>query len=325
MLANPGLDKGGPLAAFPTPGPALARVSNPSAARMDATASCPIGGRRTARAREGGARAGVGDRRAPGAGFIKARPGPVRALVALAVPAAPTEAPRPLQASDMLSRALLFLALAVAARVGADVPEEEDNVLVLKKSNFAEALAAHKYLLVEFCECAPGPGRPAGRAGLGWALLRRPPGCRRGRPALPARPGPGVRAPRGPHVPAGPAEDGLPRPGPRLAGRPDCQRWRSQPRAGHPSCPRWTPWCPGLLESGGRAGSQEGVFVPDVRMARALLARKHRMHLCEPRQSQGSWPRNALSCPRPQASMAPHHVEVPLPWDAYGRHTCCLG
>uniref|UniRef100_A0A8C0WC28 protein disulfide-isomerase n=1 Tax=Castor canadensis TaxID=51338 RepID=A0A8C0WC28_CASCN len=50
----------------------------------------------------------------------------------------------------MLSRALLFLALAVAARVGADVPEEEDNVLVLKKSNFAEALAAHKYLLVEF-------------------------------------------------------------------------------------------------------------------------------------------------------------------------------
>ncbi|KAL2764528.1 protein disulfide-isomerase precursor [Daubentonia madagascariensis] len=50
----------------------------------------------------------------------------------------------------MLSRALLYLALAVAARVGADAPEEEDHVLVLKKSNFAEALAAHKYLLVEF-------------------------------------------------------------------------------------------------------------------------------------------------------------------------------
>uniref|UniRef100_A0A8I6A7J4 protein disulfide-isomerase n=1 Tax=Rattus norvegicus TaxID=10116 RepID=A0A8I6A7J4_RAT len=50
----------------------------------------------------------------------------------------------------MLSRALLCLALAWAARVGADALEEEDNVLVLKKSNFAEALAAHNYLLVEF-------------------------------------------------------------------------------------------------------------------------------------------------------------------------------
>ena len=34
--------------------------------------------------------------------------------------------------------------------MGADALEEEDNVLVLKKSNFEEALAAHKYLLVEF-------------------------------------------------------------------------------------------------------------------------------------------------------------------------------
>uniref|UniRef100_A0A8C8ZRG3 protein disulfide-isomerase n=1 Tax=Prolemur simus TaxID=1328070 RepID=A0A8C8ZRG3_PROSS len=50
----------------------------------------------------------------------------------------------------MLSRALLCLALALAARVGADAPEEEDHVLVLRQSNFAEALAAHKYLLVEF-------------------------------------------------------------------------------------------------------------------------------------------------------------------------------
>uniref|UniRef100_A0A286XZS9 protein disulfide-isomerase n=1 Tax=Cavia porcellus TaxID=10141 RepID=A0A286XZS9_CAVPO len=50
----------------------------------------------------------------------------------------------------MLSRTLLCLALAAAARVNADALEEEDHVLVLKKSNFAEALAAHKYLLVEF-------------------------------------------------------------------------------------------------------------------------------------------------------------------------------
>ncbi|KAF6095993.1 prolyl 4-hydroxylase subunit beta [Phyllostomus discolor] len=49
----------------------------------------------------------------------------------------------------MLRRSLLFLALAVLARAGAE-PEEEDNVLVLRKSNFEEALAAHKYLLVEF-------------------------------------------------------------------------------------------------------------------------------------------------------------------------------
>uniref|UniRef100_A0A7P0T940 Prolyl 4-hydroxylase subunit beta n=1 Tax=Homo sapiens TaxID=9606 RepID=A0A7P0T940_HUMAN len=46
----------------------------------------------------------------------------------------------------MLRRALLCLA--VAALVRADAPEEEDHVLVLRKSNFAEALAAHKYLLM---------------------------------------------------------------------------------------------------------------------------------------------------------------------------------
>lgn len=108
---------------------------------------------RTARGRRG---------RVPGPGFIKARSGPTRALVALVVPAAPTQLPRPLPTSDMLSRALLCLALAWAARVGAEALEEEDNVLVLKKSNFAEALAAHNYLLVEFCECAVGL---AGRAG----------------------------------------------------------------------------------------------------------------------------------------------------------------
>ncbi|KAM5216916.1 protein disulfide-isomerase isoform 1-T1 [Hipposideros larvatus] len=49
----------------------------------------------------------------------------------------------------MLRRVLLCLALAVLAPAGAD-PEEEDHVLVLNKGNFEEALAAHKYLLVEF-------------------------------------------------------------------------------------------------------------------------------------------------------------------------------
>lgn len=44
---------------------------------------------------------------------------------------------------------LLLFTLAVASR--ADIGEEED-VLVLKKSNFDEALKAHPYILVEFCE-----------------------------------------------------------------------------------------------------------------------------------------------------------------------------
>lgn len=56
----------------------------------------------------------------------------------------------------------LLCTLAVASR--ADVPEEED-VLVLKKSNFDEALKAHPNILVEFCkyedkislERSPGP------------------------------------------------------------------------------------------------------------------------------------------------------------------------
>ncbi|KAI5934031.1 protein disulfide-isomerase [Manis javanica] len=50
----------------------------------------------------------------------------------------------------MLRRVLLCLALAALARTGADAPDEEDHVLVLHKGNFEEALAAHKYLLVEF-------------------------------------------------------------------------------------------------------------------------------------------------------------------------------
>lgn len=78
----------------------------------------------------------------------------------------------------MLRRALLCLALAALA--GAGAPDEEDHVLVLNKGNFDEALAAHKYLLVEFCECRPsvragprrrrrvgteGAGRAAGQKG----------------------------------------------------------------------------------------------------------------------------------------------------------------
>lgn len=67
----------------------------------------------------------------------------------------------------MLRRALLCLALAALVRAGAAAPEEEDHVLVLHKGNFEEALAAHKYLLVEFCECRPGRPGPRRRRGVG--------------------------------------------------------------------------------------------------------------------------------------------------------------
>lgn len=73
----------------------------------------------------------------------------------------------------MLRRALLCLAVAAAARVYADAPEEEDHVLVLRKSNFAEALAAHKYLLVEFCERRAWRAGGRGSGPSGQALGRR--------------------------------------------------------------------------------------------------------------------------------------------------------
>ena len=45
----------------------------------------------------------------------------------------------------------LFLLCALAVAVRSEVPEEDD-VLVLKKSNFEEALQAHPNILVEFCK-----------------------------------------------------------------------------------------------------------------------------------------------------------------------------
>lgn len=85
----------------------------------------------------------------------------------------------------MLRRALLRLALALAvlARAGA-APEEEDHVLVLNKGNFEEALAAHKYLLVEFCECLPGlPPRGVGTGAGSWWLAAEGGGERPGHPS----------------------------------------------------------------------------------------------------------------------------------------------
>lgn len=45
----------------------------------------------------------------------------------------------------------LVLVCALVASSRAEIPEEDD-VLVLKKSNFDEALETHRNLLVEFCE-----------------------------------------------------------------------------------------------------------------------------------------------------------------------------
>lgn len=45
----------------------------------------------------------------------------------------------------------LLIVCALAATITAEIPEEED-VLVLKKSNFEEALKTYPNILVEFCK-----------------------------------------------------------------------------------------------------------------------------------------------------------------------------
>lgn len=49
-------------------------------------------------------------------------------------------------------KSLVLCALALVVVAAAHITEEED-VLVLNKSNFDEALKAHPNILVEFCEC----------------------------------------------------------------------------------------------------------------------------------------------------------------------------
>lgn len=53
----------------------------------------------------------------------------------------------------MTTMKVLELVLLGALAVAAGIPEEED-VLVLSKSNFEEALRAHPDMLVEFCKCS---------------------------------------------------------------------------------------------------------------------------------------------------------------------------
>lgn len=49
-------------------------------------------------------------------------------------------------------KSVVLCALALALVAAAHIPEEDD-VLVLNKSNLDEALEAHPNILVEFCEC----------------------------------------------------------------------------------------------------------------------------------------------------------------------------
>lgn len=66
--------------------------------------------------------------------------------------------------------ALLCLLLPPPARASAAL-EEEDGVLVLRAASFEQALAAHRYLLVEFCEGRAGGRR--GREGRGGVRVLR--------------------------------------------------------------------------------------------------------------------------------------------------------
>lgn len=69
-------------------------------------------------------------------------------------------------------RAIVALLCLVPPLGLAEPLEEEDGVLVLRAANFEQALAAHRHLLVEFCECGRGgrgrDGGAAERAELGW-------------------------------------------------------------------------------------------------------------------------------------------------------------
>lgn len=73
-------------------------------------------------------------------------------------------------------RAIVALLCLVPPLGLAEPLEEEDGVLVLRAANFEQALAAHRHLLVEFCECGRGgrgrDGGAAERAELGWGRRR---------------------------------------------------------------------------------------------------------------------------------------------------------
>lgn len=105
---------------------------------------------------------------------------------------------------------LLCLALLLPAHAAAE--EEEDGVLVLRANSFEQALAEHRYLLVEFCERGgAGPGRGE-RAGGDRGCGRGTEGSGRGemlRDGLP-RAGVGLGWGAGSARPPGPPHPGAP-------------------------------------------------------------------------------------------------------------------
>lgn len=119
-------------------------------------------GRRTKPMRSGGGasaarpmgRGGGGRRVYKGGGAGSRTPGPSRLRAAMAV---------------VRLRAIVALLCLVPPLGLADPLEEEDGVLVLRAANFEQALAAHRHLLVEFCECGRGGrGRDGRAAERGW-------------------------------------------------------------------------------------------------------------------------------------------------------------
>lgn len=161
--------------------------------------------------------------------------------------------------------ALLCLLLPPPARAGGSAAalEEEDGVLVLRAASFEQALAAHRYLLVEFCErggAGAGAGPRRGSPGPGGGGGRRPRGPRAGLGGRRGRGGEGreVRRDRAPRPGGGAAAGGWA--GLSWARKAaEAPGWAGggllDPGCGFCAAPGPAP-CPltGLLEPGGRWG-----------------------------------------------------------------------
>lgn len=89
--------------------------------------------------------------------------------------------PDPPPSATMVGLSAIAALLCLLLPPSAAALEEEDGVLVLRAASFEEALAAHRYLLVEFCERGRGRGREGGprRCSAGPGGASEPAGGRR--------------------------------------------------------------------------------------------------------------------------------------------------